>query len=380
MNLRISRREFIKEAVIKGTALAITSKAIPARSQDHLSEELKEAMFYKSVDGVKIQCLLEPRQCIVNDWERGYCGAKENRGGKYYSLVYSKPCAVYTEPIERDHFYHILPGHEFLGLGTAGCNLGCKFCETWHISQVRPEETKTQDLSPENAVQMAINKGCKIISFTYNDPVICFEFTLETAKAAKKAGLITLCHSAGYIYKEPLMALLEHIDAINIDLKGLSNKYYLEMCGIELDQILETLKVIKQENVMLEITNLVVTEKNDSREDIDIMTKWIGENLGKDVPLHFARFFPNYQLNNLNATPLETLDMAYEIAQSNGLEFVYIGNAPEYKHQSTFCPSCKNELVHRDESSVSILSLDEKGSCKNCGRSIPGIWNVNSDG
>jgi pyruvate formate lyase activating enzyme len=377
MKPTITRREFIKEAVIKGTALAVASKTIPVISQASASENLKEAMFYKPVDGVKIQCMLEPRQCIVNDWERGYCGAKENRGGKYYSLVYSKPCAVYTEPIERDHFYHVLPGNQFLGIGTAGCNLGCKFCETWRISQVRPEETKNQNLSPEDAVQMAINKGCKIITFTYNEPVICYEFTLETAKAAKKAGLITLCHSAGYIYKEPLITLLEHIDAINVDLKGFSEKYYQEMCGIELGQILNTLKTIKQQNVMLEITNLLVTEKNDSREDINSLTRWVAENLGKDTPLHFARFFPNYQLTNLLATPLETLDMAYEIARFNGLEFVYVGNAPEYKYQSTFCPSCKKELINRNELEVSIPGLDEKGICKNCGHVIPGIWSVN---
>ena len=229
MNTRITRREFIKDS-LKGSALAVACSAtrgwgdagtrrsprLPASprrpvapsSRPPVSVSPREAMFYKQLDGVMIQCMLEPRECVVNNWERGYCGAKENRDGKYYTLVYSRPCAVYAEPIEREHFYHVYPGRQFLGIGTAGCNLECKFCETWHISQVRPEETTVQNLSPEDAVRFAVNKGCRMIAFTYNEPVICYEYTLETAKAAKQAGLTTLCHTAGYIYTEPLSTLL----------------------------------------------------------------------------------------------------------------------------------------------------------------------------
>jgi pyruvate formate lyase activating enzyme len=221
---------------------------------------------------------------------------------------------------------------------------------------------------------MALNKDCKVIGFTYNEPVICYEFTLETAKAAKKTGIKTLCHSAGYIYTEPLRTLLAHIDAINIDLKGFSEEYYHEFCGVDLKQVLNTLKTIRQENVMLEITNLIVTGKNDSRENIDKMTSWIAENLGTDVPIHFLRFFPNYQLTDLLATPLETLEMAWEIANSNGMKFVYVGNVPESKYQSTFCPVCKNELIQRGETAVSVPGLDETGKCRKCGNHIPGIW------
>ena len=337
--------------------------------------ELKEAMFYKQLDdGVMIECMLEPRQCIVNNWERGYCGAKENRDGKYYSMVDSRPCTVYVEPIEREHFYHVHPGAQFLGIGTAGCNLECKFCETWHISQVRPEETDVQNLSPENAVRLAADKGCRVLAFTYNEPVVCYEYTLETAKAAKEAGLTTLCHTAGYIYTEPLKALLTHVDAINVDLKGFTDKYYLDMCGADLEQVLTALKTIKQEKVMLEITNLIVPGHNDSGGDIANMTAWIKENLGSDVPLHFSRFFPNYQLTDVPATPVETLDMAYDIARSSGLEFIYIGNIPGHQRESTYCPKCEIRLIHRNGPEVNILELDETGHCKKCGQSIPGIW------
>jgi len=331
MSKRVSRRDFIKDVVKKGAALTAVSAASGhlVASELNAAEGLKEAMFYKTLDdGVMIQCMLEPRQCIVNNWERGYCGAKENRDGKYYSMVHAKPCVVYMEPIEHEHFYHVHPGRQFLGIGTAGCNLECKFCETWQISQVRPEETKTQNLSSEEAVRLAADKDCRMIAFTHNDPVICYEYALETTKAAKAAGLTTLCHTAGYIYTEPLKALLKHMDAVNVDLKGFTDEYYLDMCGIDMEQVLSSLKTIQQEKVMLEITNLIVPGRNDDRQDIANMTAWIKENLGSDIPLHFSRFFPNYQLTDIPATPAETLDMAYNIARSNGLKFVYVGNLP----------------------------------------------------
>jgi pyruvate formate lyase activating enzyme len=213
-----------------------------------------------------------------------------------------------------------------------------------------------------------------MIVFTYNEPVVCYEYTLETAKAAKQAGLTTLCHTAGYIYTEPLRALLKYMDAVNVDLKGFTDKYYLEMCGIELEQVLITLRTIRQENVMLEITNLIVPGRNDKREDIANMTTWIKENLGDDVPIHFSRFFPNYQLTDLPATPTETLDMACDITRSNGLKFVYVGNSPGHKYESTYCPKCNTELIHRSGSDVTILKLERTGICGQCGEIIPGIW------
>jgi len=381
---RITRRDFIKDIVKKGTALAVASRAIESFTSGDIQaqaleiapgEDLREAMFYKQLeDGVKIQCLLEPRGCIVNNMERGYCGAKENRNGKYYSLVYSRPCAVYVEPVEREHFFHVLPGSQFLGIGTAGCNLGCKFCETWHISQVRPEETEMQSLPPDEAVRLAVSKGCRIITFTYNEPVICYEYVLETAKAAKQANLVTLCHTAGYVNEEPLKALLPYIDAVNVDLKGFTNKYYSDMCGVDLETVLGTLKTVRQKRVMLEITNLVVPGYNDDRQDIAKMTAWIKENLGTDVPLHFSRFFPNYQLKDLSATPAETLEMAYSIARSGGLSYVYIDNIPGHEFESTYCPKCKTRLIHRNGSEITVLELDKTGNCKKCRQKVPGIW------
>ena len=376
MKRQVTKREFIKDITKKGVAIIAASRttAFPTIVSASEVTPTTEAMFYKQLDGVMIQCMLEPRQCIVNDWERGYCGAKENRGGKYYTLVYSQPCAVYVEPIEREHFYHVYPGSEFLGIGTAGCNLECKYCETWNISQVRPEETEVQNLSPENAVRRAVSEGCRTIAFTYNDPVISYEYVLATARIAKQAGLTTLCHTAGYIYTEPLKKLLEHMDAVNVDLKGFTDKYYLEMCGVDLEQVLNTLKIIKQEDVVLEITNLIVPGRNDDHQDISNMATWIRENLGSDVPLHFPRFFPNFQLTDIPATPVETLDAAYDIARSSGLNYVYVDNVPGHERGSTYCPGCGIKLIHRSGSEVTILELDEKGHCGKCGHAVPGIW------
>ena len=376
MKRQVTKREFIKDITRKGVTFIVASRTAPSAPVAAASQiaPTTEAMFYKQLDGVMIQCMLEPRQCIVNDWERGYCGARENRGGKYYTMVHSKPCAVYVEPVEREYFYHVRPGSEFLGIGTAGCNLECKFCETWYMSQARPEETEVQNLSPENAVRRAANEGCRTIAFTYNDPVICYEYVLDTARAAKQAGLTTLCHTAGYIYTEPLKALLAHMDAVNVDLKGFTDKYYLEMCGIDLEQVLNTLKVIKQESVMLEITNLIIPGRNDDRQDIADMAAWIRENLGSDVPLHFPRFFPNYQLTDIPATPVETLDAAYDVARSNGLNYVYVDNVPGHKREPTYCPKCGIKLIHRSGSEVAILELDEEGHCRKCGHTVPGIW------
>ncbi|MBD3181156.1 AmmeMemoRadiSam system radical SAM enzyme [Candidatus Poribacteria bacterium] len=385
MTKKFTRREFIKDAVKKGTAIAIVpgifSSVTKAEHAIPSTEGLKEAMFYQTLDGgVMIECMLEPRGCIVNNWERGYCGAKENRDGKYYSLVYSNPCTVYVEPIERENFYHILPGQQFLGIGTAGCNLECKFCETWHISQVRPEETETQNLTPEDAINLSREKDCRIIAFTYNEPVICYEYTLEIAKLARKAGIKTICHTAGYIYPEPLKALMENMDAVNVDLKGFSEDYYEEICGIEMSQVLESLKLInrlsaeREKPLQLEITNLVVPGKNDSPEELSRMTAWIRENLGADIPLHFSRFFPNYQLMDILATPLETLEKARDIALSNGLNFVYLGNIPGHKYSSTYCPNCGTMLIDRSNSEVTRYNLDMKGKCSKCSYSITGIW------
>lgn len=332
----------------------------------------KEAMFYEKLDGNKIQCNICFRRCIVPPGGRGFCRVKENRDGRYYSLVYSSPSAVHVDPIEKEPQLHMLPGSEILCLGTAGCNFRCRHCHNWHLSQARPEDLDAYHLPPEKVIELAIQKDIPTISFTYNEPTVFYEYVYDIAVLAKKKGLKILWHSNGSMNPDPLRALLEYTDAVTIDLKGFTKKAY-QNSSAELKPVLETLKIIKQEGRWLEIVNLVIPTINDNPDDIQRMCEWIKENLGEEVPLHFSRFFPNYKLLHLPPTPIETLEDAYRIAKDTGLRYVTIGNVPGHKYNSTFCPKCGRRLIHRVHFQVSENNV-VKGKCKFCNHKIPGIW------
>jgi pyruvate formate lyase activating enzyme len=372
----ITRRGFIKSIARKAISLAAATYLGRFWSRANEGElNLYEAKYYEKLPNKGVRCLLEPRRCQVNEGERGYCGARENRDGRYYSVVYASACAVHDESPENDHFYHVLPGRKVLGVSTAGCNLQCKFCETWEISQARPEDTKALHFPPEDLVAEAKKRGCLAILFTYNEPTVCFEYMLDTAKLAKKAGLKVISHTAGYIFEDPLREACQYLDAVNIDLKSFDEEYYWRVCGVrlELSHILKAMQTVRQTGTHLEITNLIVPQLSDSPEMIARMCKWIKDNLGADVPLHFARFFPNYQLMDSYSTPLETLERAWEIAKSVGLQFVYLDNVGEHKATATYCPKCGRKLIERSNGVVNILSL-KGGRCDRCGGEIPGIW------
>jgi pyruvate formate lyase activating enzyme len=378
----MTRRNFIRKAFLTGSAavgvaqLGGLSTFADAEQEKELPLSLHEASYYEKLENLEIRCNLEPRQCVINEGERGYCGARENRGGIYYTLVYERPCAAYPEPIERHHFYHLLPGQKALAIGTAGCNLRCRFCESWPISQSRPEDTPFEKLSAEGVVERAIAENCHAIIFAYNEPTIYFEYMLDIAKVARKSGLITAAQTAGHIYSEPLKEVCEYLDAINVDLKGFTQEYYQKNCGggkIELEYVLNSIKIINQTRSMLEITNLIVPELNDTPQLISDMSIWIRENVSSDVPLHFARFFPNYQLAKHYATPLETLEAAYDIARSAGLQYVYLDNVGSHKATSTYCPKCGEMLIRRSESKVDIVGI-KNGQCMKCEHKIQGIW------
>lgn len=335
-------------------------------------ESLKEAMFYERLDGNKIQCNICFRRCIVPPGGRGFCRVRENRDGRYYSLVYSSPSAVHVDPIEKEPQLHMLPGSEILCLGTAGCNFRCRHCHNWHLSQARPEDLDAYHLLPEDVIELAIQKDIPTISFTYNEPTVFYEYVYDIAVLAKKKGLRILWHSNGSMNPEPLRTLLKYTDAVTIDLKGFTKKAY-QNSSAELEPVLETLRIIKQEGRWLEIVNLVIPTINDNLDDIQRMCEWIKKNLGKEVPLHFSRFFPNYKLLHLPPTPIETLKDAYKIAKDTGLHYVTIGNVPGHKYNSTFCPKCKRRLIHRVHFQVLENNVVE-GRCKFCNHKIPGIW------
>lgn len=333
----------------------------------------KKAMFYQKLEQNKVRCLLCPRRCIIPEGQRGFCRVRENRGGELYTLVFGKPCSVDIGPIEKAPLYHFIPGHKRLCLATVGCNLRCKHCHNWYISQAGPGEVREHNLTPEEVVREVKRQGVSSISFTYTEPTIFYEYMYEISKLAKKEGIKTSIVSNGYINPEPLKKLLTVLDAVKIDLKAFTEKFYRDICFAELEPVLKTLKVLKEERAFFEIVNLVIPTLNDNPEEIRKMCEWIKKNLGDDVPLHFTRFSPSYKITHLPPTPVETLENAIRIAQDVGLKYVYIGNVPGHKYNSTFCPRCKRVIIHRVH--FSVLSNEIKdGKCRFCKYEIHGVW------
>lgn len=332
----------------------------------------KEAMFYKVLPDDWVQCQLCFRKCTIPEGGHGFCRARTNQEGKLYSLVYSLPSAIQIDPIEKEPQLHHLPGTNILCIGTAGCNFQCQHCHNWHLSQAKPGELRTSYFPPEDVVNFALKEGIPTISFTYNEPTVCYEYLYDVAVSAKESGIRTIWHSNGAMNPEPLKKLLEYSDGVTIDLKGFTEKAY-DNSFAELEPVLRTLKMIKEAGVWLEIVNLVIPTINDDLEDIRKMCKWIKSHLGDEVPLHFSRFFPAYKLTNLPATPIETLEKAYDIAKEAGLHFVTVGNVPGHQYNSTYCPQCDRRLVHRIHFQV-LENHIVKGKCKFCGHEIPGRW------
>jgi len=361
-----------EEASVLGELTPTPERATVIRSEMGESP-LKEAMFYEKLSGNRVQCQICPRRCVIPEGERGFCRNRENRGGTLYSLVYGKPCTVNMTVPEKGPLYHFIPGHKRLALATVSCNLRCKYCQNWQISQMSVEEVSHYDLSPEEAVDLALREGAKSVSFTYTEPTAFYEYMYDIAKLAKERGLRTSIISNGFINPDPLRELLEVLDAVKIDLKGFSEEFYAEVSSACLEPVLTSLKTVKEAGVHLEIVNLVVPTLNDDPETIRAMCQWIVENLGEDVPLHFNRFFPNYRLTNLPPTPIVTLEMARQIALDVGLKYVYIGNVPGHEADNTYCPKCGKRLIRR--AYLAILENNVVGGrCKFCGERIPGIW------
>lgn len=300
------------------------------------------------------------------------CGVRQNKDGKLYSLVYARPCAIHVDPIEKKPLYHFIPGARAFSIATIGCNFFCGFCQNWQISKAGADniEKEYDDVSPEKVVELCKKEKCNIISYTYTEPTIFYEYMLDIAKLAKKEGIKNTIVSNGYISEKPLMELCKFIDGANIDLKAFTPGFYMKVCKGKLEPVLNTLKILKQEGVWLEITNLVVPGLNDDFKKIEEMCKWIAKELGKDTPLHFSRFHPDYKMTDGEATQMETLEKAKNIAEKY-LDYVYIGNVAG--ESNTICPNCRSVNIRR-----SMLSLIEnklvKGKCFKCGNKIAGVW------
>jgi len=374
----LTKREFLKFC---GTSFCVLSSAYligyPETSHAQAAKKglikTKLSPYFTPLEGGEIRCELCPHRCRVAKGKRGICRVRENRDGKYYSLVYGNPCAVHPDPIEKKPFFHVLPGTISYSLATVGCNFQCKFCQNWEISQASPEDVYSKEFSPEIVVREAKAIRAHSVAYTYVEPTIFYEYMLDISTLTKKSGLLNVYHSNGFINPDPLKNLCKVLDAANVDLKGFTENFYRELCAGELNPVLETLKTLKKEKVHLEITNLIIPTKNDDPSVLREMCLWIKKELGADTPIHFSRFYPLYKLKNLPPTPVSTLEKAREAASSAGLEYVYIGNIPGHPSENTFCPKCKKRIIQRTGYMVGEINMKD-GKCRYCGKPIPGIW------
>jgi len=332
-----------------------------------------EASWYKKLAEKRVECQLCPRGCQVADLERGGCGARENRGGTYYTLVNGLACTVHRDPIEKKPLFHVLPGSQALSFATAGCNVECRFCQNWEISQFRPEQVRSYYLPAEELAAAAERAGAPLIAATYSEPVIFWEYVRDTALAARRRHVRMTVVSNGYIQEQPLRDVLPYLAAVKIDLKAFSEAFYRDVVRGELKPVLKALEVIRGSGTWLELVVLLIPTLNDSEAEIEKMVRWVAATLGPDVPVHFTRFHPTYRLTNLPPTPLPTLERAVAAARAAGLHYVYLGNVPGHPDESTRCHACGELLIRRVGFTVRENRL-VAGRCPACRTEIPGVW------
>ena len=380
----ITRRQFVTSICLLPYALRLETGSAAERGPTPESSRgpspgpsITEARYYRKASVPKngAECRLCPRECVVPDGELGFCRARKNTKGTLYALGYAAPCAIHVDPIEKKPFYHVHPRSTSFSIASAGCNLRCRFCQNWQISQVSPLETTNHFLPPEEVVEMALKSGSESIAYTYTEPTNFFEYMIDVAALARKRGLLNVYHSNGYINPEPLKELTAYLDAADIDLKGFTESFYHTLCDAKLKPVLETLKILKEKGVWIEITNLVIPGQNDDVATIADMCTWIRRDLGPDVPVHFSRFFPMYKMTNISPTPVSTVERAREIAMKAGLHYAYTGNIPGHAGESTYCPGCKKVVIKRVGYSIQANEV-KNGKCKFCGVPIKGIWSA----
>ncbi len=334
---------------------------------------MKEALYYKKLKENAVNCNLCPTKCVIKQGDFGNCGARKNIDGRLYSLVYGKPVSTAIDPIEKKPLYHFLPGSNSLSVGTLGCNLHCLHCQNYDISQADADESSSREILPKDLIDIAVENGCKSISYTYNEPTIFFEYVLETAKLARKKGIKNIMVTNGYINKEPLKELYPLIDAANIDLKSIDEDFYKNICKVRLKPVLDSIKMIHGMDTWIEVTNLLIPGHNDSDEQIKKLVGWVKKNLGERVPLHFSAFFPTYNLLDAPRTSPDRMLKAKEIALKQGLKHVYLGNVSLPGSGDTKCPKCDRVLVERGRFEVKRNDI-KKGSCPYCNEEIDGLF------
>lgn len=330
---------------------------------------------WHDIDRERIQCDLCPRLCKLKDGQRGLCFVRANSGGRMVLTTYGRSSGFCIDPIEKKPLSHFLPGTPVLSFGTAGCNLTCKFCQNWEISKAREFDRLCDQATPEMIAEAALRTGCRSVAFTYNDPVIFFEYALDVAAACHARGVHTVAVSAGYIMPAPRRELFAAVDAANIDLKAFTEAFYRRLCTGHLQDVLDTLVYLKHEtDCWFEITNLVIPEENDSPAEIEAMCRWIMDNLGPEVPVHFSAFHPDWKLKNRPPTPPQTLLRCRDIALAAGLHYPYVGNVHHKDGDSTWCHGCGRRVIGRDWYELSDWHLSDDGHCRFCGTRCAGVF------
>ena len=336
--------------------------------------ELKLANWWETLPNGKILCTLCPRYCTIGNGQKGFCYIRENIDNKLYSTGYGHPTGFAVDPIEKKPLNHFLPGTGVLSFGTAGCNLGCKFCQNWTMSKAKLDETYSVNASPEDVVQLAIKYNTPSIAYTYNDPTIFGEYVIDISKLAREEGIKSVMVTAGYIDKNARKDVYKYIDAANVDLKAFSETFYHKLTFSHLNPVLDTLKWLKNEtDIWFEITTLLIPDENDSPDEIRQMCDWILENLGDEIPLHFTAFHPDFKMLDKPRTPASTLNTARSIALKAGIKYCYVGNVFNREGQNTYCPNCGEALIIRDWHSVETNKLTD-GKCYKCGTKIAGVF------
>jgi len=327
-------------------------------------------MLYEKLHDNLVRCKVCPHRCFVKPRARGICRIRENREGKLQTLVYGETSAMAVDPIEKKPFFNFWPGSLSFSISTVGCNFKCPWCQNWNISQCVPEDSYLEYVAPEKVVELAINKGCRTIAYTYNEPVIWFEYVYDTAKLAREKGVLNVLVTNGYITAEALDMLAPLVDAANVDIKSFNKDFYTKYCGANLQAVLDATASMKERGIHVETTLLIIPELNDSSEELAEFCRWQLKHLGPDTPMHFSRFHPNYKFTDKPPTPSATIRRAREIALSEGVHYVYAGNLPGDLGENTYCPNCRKLLVKRYGFSIAEWNLMKEKKCPSCGFNI----------
>jgi pyruvate formate lyase activating enzyme len=337
------------------------------------NSERHPARYWHKLEDGRIQCDLCPRDCKLHEGQRGSCFVRGMADDRMVLTTYGRSSGFCIDPVEKKPLNHFYPGSSVFSFGTAGCNLACKFCQNWDISKSRAMDKLMGSATPDDIAQAAKRYGSKSVAFTYNDPVIFFEYALDTADACHALGIQTIAVTAGYLHKPAMREFYAKMDAANIDLKSFSDAFYVKLCGGHLRPVLDNLAYVHHEtDCWLEITTLLIPGHNDSDAELRDLSEWVAKELGPDVPLHFTAFKPEWKMPDVPATPSATLRKARRIALDAGLHYVYTGNVHDAEGDTTFCPKCERALIARDWYEILHYELTPQGTCPECGTTIAG--------